>query len=152
MPSYCMVLCSMKMKNNILGKRFFYSIKCKINSTVCKWILPLSLTVHLSTLGYSIAKANVSERKVEKDEVGGKVFGEKLFGQSVLIWSLGFEFENITPDILGSIDLLYNNKLSAIWRQNILELLHFKLLHPPHFWIRFLDRIRLFCTVYKLPF
>jgi hypothetical protein len=23
---------------------------------------------------------------------------------------------------------------------------------PPHFWIWFLDWIRLFCTVYKLPF
>jgi hypothetical protein len=47
---------------------------------------------------------------------------------------------------------LRNNKLSAIGRQNILEPLRLKLLHPPHFWIRFLDWIRLFCTEYKLPF
>jgi hypothetical protein len=26
------------------------------------------------------------------------------------------------------------------------------LLHPPHFWIQVRDRIRLFFTVYKLPF
>ncbi len=48
--------------------------------------------------------------------------------------------------------ILCNNKQSAIWRQNILKQLHSKLLHPLHFWIRFLDRIRLFCTVYKLLF
>jgi hypothetical protein len=41
---------------------------------------------------------------------------------------------------------------SVIWRQNILELLHLKLLHPFHFLIRFSDQIRLICTVYELLF
>jgi len=35
---------------------------------------------------------------------------------------------------------------------NILELLHLKMLLPLYFWIRFPDWIRLFCTVFKLPF
>ncbi len=68
----------------------------------------------------------------------------------IVIGAYYFNFSTvITHDILK---IHWSFFTSTIWRQNILEPLHLKLLRPLHFLIRFSDRIRLFCTVYKLPF
>jgi hypothetical protein len=62
---------------------------------------------------------------------------------------LFYSYTSITHDILKIHWSFFTN---SIWRQNILDPLHLKLLRPFHFLIQFSDRIRLFCTVYKLPF
>jgi hypothetical protein len=60
----------------------------------------------------------------------------------------------ITQDILGFIDLslITASKRHLAQKYSRAASLEVAPPRPPHFWIQFYDRIRLFCSAYKLPF